>query len=132
MASYSGIVSVSKHLTARVPSNVILKDAAFATVGAIAVQGVRRAHPSFGETVVVIGLGLIGQSTAQVLSDAGCRVVGIDLDAKRVERAEKNGLHWGVVLGRDDPVSRALECTDEIGADAVIRCASTPSSRWFR
>jgi len=128
LASHAEIVSVPKHLTVRIPSNVSLKDAAFTTVGAIAMQGVRRAGPTFGETVVVIGLGLIGQLTAQILSAAGCQVIGMDLDAKRVKRAEKNGLHYGVVSGRDDPVSRALESSDGIGADAVILCASTPSS----
>ena len=128
LASHSEIVSVPKHLTARVPTDVSLKDAAFTTVGAIAMQGVRRASPTFGETVVVIGLGLIGQLTAQILCAAGCRVIGTDLDPKRVERARKHGLHWGIVAGEDDPVNRVLEYTDGIGADAVIVCASTPSS----
>ena len=72
-----------------------LKHAASATIGAIALQGVRRAAPQLGERVCVIGLGLIGQITVQLLKAAGCHVIGLDLDPARVERALALGLDAG-------------------------------------
>src|SRR2546423_9000063 len=83
------------------PDSVDFESGAFSTLGAIALQGVRLAEPTLGESVVVIGLGLIGQLAAQLLKANGCRVFGIDLDASRVELARQLGADDGCVTGDD-------------------------------
>ena len=88
-ANHAEVVSVPGNLVAAVPDGVSLRDAAFTTLGAIAMQGVRRAEPSLGERVVVVGLGLLGLLTLQMLRAAGCRVVGVEpVDARRELGAE--------------------------------------------
>ena len=126
-ANHAEIVSVPRNLVVRVPDNLELREAASVTLGSIAMQGVRRANPIFGETVAIIGLGLIGQLTAQILRVAGCRVIGIDLVKSRVELAQKLGMDYGVVIGEDDPVANVLKYTTNIGADATILTAATKS-----
>ena len=86
-ASHAEMLSVPKNLCARLPENVSFDAGAFATLGAIALQGVRLAEPTLGEAVVVIGLGLLGQLTVQLLKANGCRVFGLDLDPQKVELA---------------------------------------------
>jgi predicted dehydrogenase/threonine dehydrogenase-like Zn-dependent dehydrogenase len=91
-ASHAEIVSVPRLLTTLIPSaTVTFEEAAFTTVGAIALHGIRLADVKLGESVVVIGLGLIGQLTVQMLKAAGCVVFGMDLDAERCRLAEKHG-----------------------------------------
>src|SRR6266478_7080329 len=90
-ASHAEVLSVPKNLCVRLPEQVGFDAAAFSTLGAIALQGVRLAEPTLGESVVVIGLGLVGQLTMQLLKTNGCRVFGIDLDGSRVELARKVG-----------------------------------------
>src|SRR6185312_15677890 len=82
---------VQKNLCVRIPAGVDDEAAAFVTVGAIALQGVRTAMPTLGENFAVIGLGLIGQLAAQLLRANGCRAIGIDLDAAKVALAKKLG-----------------------------------------
>ena len=125
---HAEIVSVPANLVAAVPERVTDDAAAFTVLGAIALQGVRLARPEFGETVVVIGLGLIGQLTAQLLLAAGCRVVGFDFDPAKVEMAARAGVNAAVSGGELDPVKFALGATAGLGADAVIITASTPSN----
>ena len=79
-----------------IPEGVAFDEASSVALGAIAMQGVRRASPTLGETFVVIGLGVLGQLTAQILKANGCRVIGIDLDRDRLALAQKHGMHWGV------------------------------------
>src|SRR5207237_7086584 len=81
-ANHADYVSVPRNLVCRIPAGCDLKDAASATIGAIALQGVRRAAPQLADRACVIGLGLIGQITAQLLKAAGCRVIGFDLDTE--------------------------------------------------
>src|SRR5690606_38677780 len=88
---HAGIVSVPVNLTARVPDGVPLDQAAFAVLGAIALQGVRLAEVQLGETAFVVGLGLIGQITVALLAAAGVRVIGTDLDPSTCELALKMG-----------------------------------------
>ena len=83
-ANHADYVNVPRNLVCRIPAGCDLKQAASATIGAIALQGVRRAAPQLGERVCVVGLGLIGQITVQLLKAAGCRVIGLDLDPQRV------------------------------------------------
>ena len=79
-ASHAEVLSVPKNLCVRVPDAVSFDMAAFGTVGAIALQGLRLAEPTLGESIVVIGLGLIGQLSVQLLRANGCRVFGIDIN----------------------------------------------------
>ena len=100
----------------------------FAALGAIAGHGVRTAEVTAGSVVAVIGLGLIGQMTAQLATAAGARVIGIDPDRARVELALEHGAVDGVVLGSDDAASVVLSRSEGEGADAVILTAATKDS----
>jgi predicted dehydrogenase len=122
-ASHAELVVVPENLVARVPQGVSLRDAAFATLGAIALQGIRIATPSLGETVAVVGLGLIGQLTVQLARANGCRVLAIDLDPARVEKARTLGAEWAALA--TDELSRWRDAAAAgHGADAVIVTAS--------
>src|ERR1700738_538385 len=99
-ANHAEIVAVARNLTVRVPDAVNLADAAFVTVGAIALQGVRIADVRLGEACVVIGLGLVGQLTVQLLKAAGCRVLGIDVAEDKVDLAR---VHADDACLRSDP-----------------------------
>ena len=124
-AHHAGVIRVPHTLLARVPEGVGLAAASTVALGAIALQGVRRACPTLGETVVVIGLGALGQLTAQLLRASGCQVVGVELDEGRVARAVELGLAHGFT---GDAVERVTRLTAGTGADAVIVTASSPSS----
>jgi NADPH:quinone reductase-like Zn-dependent oxidoreductase len=93
-ANHAELVVVPENLVAPVPASVPLEHATFATLGAIALQGVRVADPTLGELAAVIGLGLIGQLSVQLLRANGCKVLGIDLDAKRTKQALDQGAAW--------------------------------------
>src|SRR5207244_639727 len=92
---------------------------------AIALQGVRRADVRLGENVAVIGLGLIGQLTVQLLSAAGCKTIGIDIDPERVATARALGLSAGFHSADGLSSREVLNCTEGRGADAVIITASS-------
>ena len=125
-ASHAEFVSVPRLLTAVAPEGVTAEGAAYATVGAIAMQGVRQAAAQVGEYIVVIGLGLVGLLTVQLLRAAGCRVAGIDPSPKARER----GLACGcdVVAGPDQAGDAVAAFSCGPGADAVIICAATADS----
>jgi predicted dehydrogenase/threonine dehydrogenase-like Zn-dependent dehydrogenase len=133
-ASHAEVLSVPKNLCVRLPDAVDFESGAFATVGAIALQGVRLAEPTLSESFVVIGLGLVGQLTAQLLRANGCRVFGVDTDASRVELAKRLGMDDGGAARADDNASdedvrRAIESwTRGRGADGVVITAATRSS----
>ncbi|HEY6660928.1 MAG TPA: zinc-binding alcohol dehydrogenase, partial [Pyrinomonadaceae bacterium] len=97
-ASHAEVLSVPKNLCVHLPEGVGFESGAYGTLGAIALQGVRLAEPTLGESVVVIGLGLVGQLTVQLLKANGCRVFGLDLDQSRVSLALEMGAD-GVVSG---------------------------------
>ena len=126
-ANPADFVSVPRNLVCRVPTGYDLKHAASATLGAIALQGVRRAAPQLGERVVVLGLGLIGQITIQLLKAAGCRVLGLDLDPTRVERARSLGLDAGA-SDADTFKGLVRDLTEGHGADRALMTAATKSS----
>ena len=86
------LVAVARNLVVRVPDGVSSADASTVTLGAIALQGVRRAAPTLGETFVVIGLGILGQLTQQLLHANGVRVIGLDLDRRRLDLALSHGM----------------------------------------
>lgn len=122
---HAGVVSVPKHLCARIPESVSFEHAAFAVLGSIAMQGVRLSRTTLGETVLVIGLGLVGQLTVGLLRAAGCRVIGTDLDANKCELA----LRMGADVARPGIGAGDVEAmTGGLGADAVIITASTKSN----
>lgn len=126
-ASHCEINYVPRNLAARVPESVPLEQAALTTIGAIAVQGLRQSQVTFGETVVVIGAGLLGVLSMQLARAAGCRVIAIDLNPERVARAAELGAHAAFVA--DDP--RLLELVmgfSRYGADAALLTAAAPSS----
>jgi predicted dehydrogenase/NADPH:quinone reductase-like Zn-dependent oxidoreductase len=116
-------VCVPKNLCAAIPDNVTDEEAAFTVVGAISLQGIRLCGPTFGETIVVIGLGLIGLITVQILKANGCRVVGIDIDSEKLNLSKT----WGVVAinpNASDGAAAVMQLTGGVGADGVIITAS--------
>jgi predicted dehydrogenase/threonine dehydrogenase-like Zn-dependent dehydrogenase len=122
-ASHAELVVVPENLVAHVPSGVPLEQAAFATLGAIALQGLRVAAPTLGEVAAVIGLGLIGQLAVQLLRANGCRVLGIDLDPTRVKQALDQGAEWGGAPGALPP-GWSDGATGGLGADLALVAAS--------
>jgi predicted dehydrogenase/threonine dehydrogenase-like Zn-dependent dehydrogenase len=126
-ASHAETVFVPVNLAVPIPDNITFDEAAFVTLGAIALQGVRTAEAKLGDAVAVIGLGLVGQLTVQMLKAAGCFVIAIDLDSSKVELARASGADLGVVRGEDvrSAVDRA---TDGFGADSVIIAAAAESN----
>ena len=129
VANHAEVVAVPENLAVRVPDGLPTDQAAFVTLGAIAVQGVRRAEVQFGETVVVIGLGLIGLLTVQILKAAGCKVLGADVLPGRIDLARGLGMDDGVVIGSGaDLATVARNLTGGHGADAAILTAATPAS----
>ncbi|SFO74123.1 Predicted dehydrogenase [Algoriphagus ornithinivorans] len=121
-------VSVPKNLVAKIPDGVSDEEAAFTVIGSIGLQGIRLANPSFGETVVVVGLGLIGLITAQLLKANGCQVIGFDYDPSKVALASSFGI-IAVNPGEGiDQVAFVQDYTQGVGADAVIITASNKSN----
>jgi predicted dehydrogenase/threonine dehydrogenase-like Zn-dependent dehydrogenase len=126
-ASHAEVVYVPRNLLARVPEGVTAETAAFTTLGAIALQGIRLAEPRLGETGVVIGLGLLGLLAVQLLAASGCRVLGMDPDPERCRLA----LSLGAVEATSDQealTEAAERLTAGHGADLVLVTAGTRSS----
>jgi predicted dehydrogenase/threonine dehydrogenase-like Zn-dependent dehydrogenase len=124
-ATHAEFNFVPENLCAKIPEGVSYADASFATIGAIALQGVRQTEPQLGERIVVIGLGLLGLLTVQMLKANGCAVMGVDLDDEKVALALKFGADVAVSSGAE----KACEAfTGGRGADAVIITAATPSN----
>ena len=124
-ANHAEYVYVPKNLCAKIPSGVEVKEAAFATLGAIAIQGIRQSEIVLGESVAVIGLGLIGQLTVQLLKSAGCKVVGVDYDEGRLAVADDSGCDY--VTSPDNAYEEVFR-RFRSGIDAVIVTASTKSN----
>ncbi|MCF7870432.1 MAG: bi-domain-containing oxidoreductase [Candidatus Omnitrophica bacterium] len=128
-ATHAELNFVPKNLCVKIPENVTFQEASFTTVGAIAMQGIRRCELNPGERVGVIGLGLIGQLTAQILSAYGFPVFGMDIDQKKAEKALKSGISKVGVIGKDN-IEESVSCfTNGYGLDAVIITASTKSNQ---
>ncbi len=126
-ANHSEINYIPKNLMVKIPDGVDDIDASFVTVGAIALQGVRQCNPTIGERVAVMGLGLLGQLTIQLLKANGCKVIGSDVDSDKIELAKKLGADEVCFAG--DLIKKASEFTNGYGVDAVIITASTPSNQ---
>jgi polar amino acid transport system substrate-binding protein len=134
-ASHAELVWVPQLLCARVPTTgpreVSLRDAAFATIGAIALQGLRQSEVRLGETVAVTGLGLLGQITVQLAKAAGCRVIAADLDPARIALALRLGADIAVSSGPEYEAA-VWQATGGRGADAVLITAASESAEPVR
>ncbi|MDA9125401.1 bi-domain-containing oxidoreductase [Flavobacteriaceae bacterium] len=127
-ASHSEVVGIPQNLMVKIPDSVSFEEASFTTLGAIALQGVRQANPTLGESICVIGLGLLGQITTQLLKANGCKVFGIDLSPDLIKLAKENGVEEALL--RNDPnLLTAIEnFTNGYGFDKVIITAATTSN----
>lgn len=124
---HAEVVCVPKNLVAKIPDNVSYEEATFAVIGSIGLQGIRLVNPTLGETVVIVGLGLIGLLTAELLVANGCNVIGFDYDQRKVDLAQQKGVQ--AFNAEDTDVVKIVESlTNQIGADAVLITASTSSN----
>jgi predicted dehydrogenase len=127
-ANHAEVVSVLKNLCVKIPDTVSYEDACYTTLGSIAMQGVRQAELRFGESVAVIGLGLVGQLTCAIAKAAGCQVIGIDLDEENVKLANSFNAHFAFSRQVDNLVDKIKSLTSGHGVDAVIIAAATSSN----
>jgi predicted dehydrogenase/threonine dehydrogenase-like Zn-dependent dehydrogenase len=128
VANHAEYVDVPKKLIVRIPNELGLQEASTVALGAIAMQGVRRANISLGEYVAIFGLGNIGQLALQISKNGGCRVIGIDLDDRRLKIGKENGADLILNAGHVDIVKEITHFTNGYGADKVILAAATNSS----
>jgi predicted dehydrogenase/threonine dehydrogenase-like Zn-dependent dehydrogenase len=127
-AFHAAVVALRRNLCARLPDSVSFDDAVYTTLGAIAMQGVRMAAPTIGETLAVIGLGLVGQLTAQILRANGCTVIGIDLSDYQLGIAKGWGIDHAFLRGEQGMIEAVNALSGGHGVDAVIICAATDSN----
>ena len=116
-------VCIPKNLVAHIPDEVSDEEASFTVIGSIGLQGIRLLNPTLGETIVVIGMGLIGLLTAQLLIANGCKVIGVDIDSEKLDMSRQ----WGVIPFNPktgDAVKFVESVTGNLGADGVIITAS--------
>lgn len=126
-AAHAEVIYVPRNLVVRIPDTVGTDQAAFTTVASIAMQGVRQAEVQVGERIVVIGLGLVGLLTVQILKAAGCAVLGLDISPRNMELARKLGCDQVCISGEETlPVAESF--SRGIGADAVIIAAASKTS----
>lgn len=126
-ANHAEIISVPVNLVAKIPENVKFSEAAFTTIGSIALQGIRRANVQLGDNVVVLGLGLLGQIACQILKSSGAHVIGIDTIIERTKMAEELGAEK-CFISNENVVNHVIEHTNGLGADSIIIYAATESS----
>ena len=126
--NHAEFVSVPKNLVAKIPDNVSDEDATFTVIGSIGLQGIRLLNPTFGETVVVVGLGLIGLVTAELLLANGCNVIGFDFDNEKIRIAKEKGITAINPSEGTDQVKFVESVTNGVGADGVIITASSKSN----
>ncbi|MBK6397825.1 MAG: bi-domain-containing oxidoreductase [Bacteroidetes bacterium] len=127
-AVHAEVVSVPVNLCVKLPAGIDVRQAAFATLGAIAMQGIRQADLRLGENAVVIGLGLIGQLTIQMLNAAGIRTIGIDIDDRMVKLAALNDCELAINRRSETLENDVMQFTSGHGTDAVIITAGTDST----
>ena len=127
-AYHAEIIIVPKNLVTKIPDAIGFADASTVTLGAIALQGVRRADPSQGEIFVVFGLGILGQLAVQLLINNGCSVVGVDINLNRCELAKKSGAELTINANDRSLIEKVNAYTDSYGADGVIITAASSSN----
>lgn len=126
--NHAEFVCISQHLCAKIPDNVSFTSASFTVVAAIGLQGIRLIDPSLGESVAVVGLGLIGLLSCQILQANGCRVIGFDFDRQKVAMARSYGVEAFDLSQGSDPVELAMNFSHGNGVDAVLITAATTSN----
>lgn len=126
--SHAEVVSVPRNLCAKIPDNVSDEEAAFTVVASIGLQGIRLSQPTIGESFVVIGAGLIGLLTIQLLRAQGCKVLAIDLDESKLRLAREFGADSCNPAKGEDPIEAGNSFSRSRGVDGVIITASTSSS----
>ncbi|TWT81149.1 1,5-anhydro-D-fructose reductase [Planctomycetes bacterium CA13] len=129
LVAYAGqghaeIIHASKRLCVPVPPGVTSREACLVAIGSIALQAVRRSQVSVGDTVALIGLGLVGQLVAQLLQNAGVRVFATDLLQSRVDIAKQCGVE-DARIGSESATRAILDATRGMGVDGVVICAAT-------
>jgi len=127
--NHAELVTVPQNLCAKIPFGISCEEAAFTVVNSIALQGVRLLKPTLGERFVIIGLGLIGLVTVQLLKANGCKVLGIDLDSSKMELARQFGAVTVDLSKGEDPLAAAEVFTNGEGVDGVIITAATKSDK---
>lgn len=128
VANHAECIVVPRNLLVKIPDGVSLQLASTVTLGSIALQGVRRTQPALGECVAVIGLGVIGQLTVQLLKANGCRILGIDHDPRRIAAAVSLGMHHGVNAAQENVSDEVRKFSKGFGVDYVLITASTSES----
>jgi predicted dehydrogenase/threonine dehydrogenase-like Zn-dependent dehydrogenase len=127
-ASHAEVICVPQNLVVKIPDNVSYEEASFTTLGAIALQGIRQAEPRLGEIVCVIGLGLLGQLTCQMLKANGCKVMGIDIADGLIDLAKKTGADEAMNRQHPDLLTFISNFTNGHGFDSVIITAAASSN----
>ncbi len=126
-ACHAEVVAVNRNLCVKIPDTVDIKEASFTTIAAIAIQGVRQADLRFGENCTVIGLGLVGQLTLQILKAAGIKAIGVDISDFHVQMAKTSGADLALNRSHEGIVQHIIDYTRGYGTDAVIITAGTNS-----
>ena len=125
---HAEVVNIAGNLCTEIPNNVSDEEAAFTVVASIGLQGIRLSQPTIGENFVVIGVGLIGLLTIQLLRAQGCKVLAIDLDEGKLRLAREFGADSCNPASGEDPIEAGNSFSRSRGVDGVIITASTSSS----
>jgi predicted dehydrogenase/threonine dehydrogenase-like Zn-dependent dehydrogenase len=127
-ASHAEIIFVPKNLTCKLPDNLGFEEGAFGTLGAIAMQGIRQADLRVGETVAVMGLGLLGQITLQICGAMSCNTIGLDISEFPLKTAHELGTEWTFINKKNEVEEKIFYATKGLGVDAVLITADTLSN----
>ena len=127
-ANHAEFIDVPRSLVMRVPESLTMDLASTVTIGGIAMQGIRRADLRLGEIVAVIGMGILGQLSAQMLKASGCKVIGIDIDERRLNIAKETSCDYVINSSTDDVIKEVEKITESYGVDATIITASANSN----
>ncbi len=128
IANHAEFIAVPQNLTVKVPENISLREASTVALGAIAMQGIRRADLRIGENAVIIGLGILGQLTHQMLKASGVKTIGVDLNSSRIKKSIETGLNHGINPNEVNVVDEVIRKTNFLGVDSVIITAASISS----
>jgi len=128
-ATHSELSYVPKNMLVKIPQGVSFEEASFVGLGSIALNAIRVANLTFGENVVVLGLGLLGQLTVQMLKAFGCKVIGVDISEAKLKMAREFGVDQVALIGRDDINQVVADFTGGVGADAVIIMAGSQDNK---
>jgi len=128
LANHAEYIDVPRSLVMRVPQRVTMDLASTVTTGGIAMQGVRRADLRLGETVAVLGLGILGQLSVQILKASGCKIIGIDIDERRLNIAKETGCDYVINSAKYDVIKEVEKITEGYGVDVTIITASANSN----